>query len=200
MLSVMGLCFLFRDTRRDRPLLLQPHSPGMHIWPALLLLRAIRGAPHLTPAMKPALLTARVGSMILLPAIEEWQMLQRLPEIVRNTLHCALCSFAVFVCWPLLGTDLKAGTIALLGDASYVMYLTHPYVIQFLDRVVGRIIPVFHVDTPIGVLFAMMLVMPSSACLYLKVDKPVIGYLNNLLCGRKRPDPALYAPPVRTRQ
>ena len=73
-------------------------------------------------------------------------------------LICSVCLLAS------LGADLKAGTIVLLGDASYVMYLTHPYVIQFLDRVVGRIVPAFHVDSkPSAVLFAMMLVMPLSA-------------------------------------
>jgi exopolysaccharide production protein ExoZ len=150
---------------------------------------------RITPAMKPALLGAVVGSMILLPAIEEWQLLQRLPEILQYAPLCfvLICSVCLLAS---LGADLKAGTIVLLGDASYVMYLTHPYVIQFLDRVVGRIVPAFHVDSTIGVLFAMMLVMPLSVLLYLKVDKPVIVYLNNLLCGRKRPDPASYVAPL----
>ena len=77
------------------------------------------------------------------------------------------------------------------------MYLTHPYVIEFLDRVVGRVIPIFHVDKPIGCLIAMVCVLPVGAFLYLKIDKPVVGYLNNVLCKRKRTDPAIYiAPPV----
>jgi hypothetical protein len=42
----------------------------------------------------------------------------------------------------------------------------------------------------------MAFVMPISAFLYLKIDKPVLVYLNNVLCGRKRTDPAIYAAPL----
>ena len=56
---------------------------------------------QLTPAMKPVSAhRSSIGTMILLPAIEEWQLLQRLPEIICNTPRCALCLFAVFACWP----------------------------------------------------------------------------------------------------
>jgi hypothetical protein len=41
-------------------------------------------------------------------------------------------------------------------------------------------------------------VMPISAFLYLKIDKPVVGYLNNVLCSRKRTDPAIYIAPPET--
>jgi exopolysaccharide production protein ExoZ len=121
-------------------------------------------------------------------------LLHDLPAVVRYgplcfVLICSVCLLAF------LGTDLKPGVIVLLGDASYVMYLTHPYVIQFLDRVVGRVLPIFHVDKPVGCLIAMAFVMPVSAFLYLKIDKPVLGYLNNVLCKRKRTDPAVYIAP-----
>jgi peptidoglycan/LPS O-acetylase OafA/YrhL len=194
MLSVMGVCFLFRDQSAiarfySNPILLECIF-------GLLSYYCVRYAvSRITPAMKPALFAAVVGSMILLPAIEEWQLLQSLPEILQYAPLCfvLICSICLLAS---LGADLKAGPIVLLGDASYVMYLTHPYVIQFLDRVVGRVFPAFHVDSTVGVVFAMMLVMPLSVWLYLKIDKPVVVYLNNLLCGRKRPDPASYVAPL----
>jgi exopolysaccharide production protein ExoZ len=194
MLSVMGLCSMFSGESAiarfySNPVLLECIF-------GLLSYYCVRYAvQRLTPAMKPALLAAAVGAMVLLPSIEEWQLFYHLPAVVRYgplcfVLICSVCLLAS------LGADLKPGTIVLLGDASYVMYLTHPYVIQFMDRVVGRVIPIFHVDTPVGCLIAMVFVMPISAFLYLKIDKPVVGYLNNVLCSRKRTDPAIYiAPP-----
>jgi exopolysaccharide production protein ExoZ len=194
MLSVMGLCSLFSSESAiarfySNPVLLECIF-------GLLSYYCVRYAvQRLTPAMKPALLAAAVGAMVLLPAIEEWQWLYHLPAVVRYgplcfVLICSVCLLAS------LGTDLKPGTIVLLGDASYVMYLTHPYVIQFFDRVVGRVIPIFHVDKPVGCLIAMVFVMPISAFLYLKIDKPVVGYLNSVLCSRKRTDPSIHiAPP-----
>jgi exopolysaccharide production protein ExoZ len=194
MLSVMGVCSLFSS-----------HSVIARFYSNPVLLECIFGllsyycvryaVQRLTPAMRPALLTAAVSAMVLLPAIEEWQWMYNLPSVVRYgplcfVLICSVCLLAS------LGADLKAGTIVLLGDASYVMYLTHPYIVEFLDRVVGRVIPIFQVDKPVGCLIAMAFVMPISAFLYLKIDKPVLVYLNNVLCGRKRTDPAIYAAPL----
>jgi len=194
MLSVMGLCSMFTNQSviarfYSNPVLLECIF-------GLLSYYCVRYAvERLTPAMKPGLLTAAVGAMILLPAIEEWQWMYHLPAVVRYgplcfVLICSVCLLAS------LGADLKAGTIVLLGDASYVLYLTHPYFIEFLDRVVGRIIPIFRVDKPVGCLIAMAFVMPISAFLYLKIDKPVLVYLNNVLCKRKRTEPAIYVAPL----
>jgi exopolysaccharide production protein ExoZ len=194
MLSVMGLCFLFRNESviarfYSNPILLECiFGLGSYYCVRFIVSR-------LTPPLKPALLCAAIGSMILLPAIEEWQLLNRMPEVIQYAplcfvLICSVCLLAG------LGADLKAGTIVLLGDASYVMYLTHPYVIQFLDRVAGRVIPVLRVDSPLGCLIAMMFVLPLSAFLYLKVDKPVVVYLNNALCGRKRSDSSTHRAPL----
>ena len=71
-------------------------------------------------------------------------------------LICSACLLA------LLGADFKAGVIVMLGDASYVMYLTHPYIEEFLDRVVGRFLPIFHIDKPIGCLIAMAFVLADE--------------------------------------
>jgi exopolysaccharide production protein ExoZ len=193
MLSVMGVCSMSSSESAiarfySNPVILECIF-------GLLSYYCVRYAlQRLTPAMKPALLTAAVAAMVLLPAIEEWQLLYHLPAVVRYgplcfVLICSVCLLAS------LGADLKPGVIVLLGDASYVMYLTHPYVIQFLDRVVGRLMPIFHVDTPTGCLIAMLFVMPISAFLYLKIDKPVVGYLNRVLCSRKRTDPAISIEP-----
>jgi peptidoglycan/LPS O-acetylase OafA/YrhL len=194
MLGVMAVCSLFTGT-----------SAVARFYADTVLLECILGlgsyycvralSSRLTPAMKPALLVLAIGSLLLLPSIEEFGFMAHLPDILRFgpgsfVLICSVCLLA------LLGADFKAGVIVLLGDASYVMYLTHPYIEEFLDRVVGRFLPIFHIDKPIGCLIAMAFVLPVSAFLYLKVDKPIVRYLARVLCTRKQPETAVLVMPA----
>ncbi len=193
MLTVMAVCSLFAGS-----------SAIARFYSDTVLLECILGlisyycvryaSTRLTPAMKPALLALAIGSLFVLPSIEEFGVMAHLPDTLRFgpasfILICSVCLLAF------LGADIKAGVLVLLGDASYVMYLTHPYIEMFLDRVVGKFFPIFHVDKPIGCLIAMAFVLPLSVLLYLKIDKPSIRYLNRVLCGRKRADPSLTATP-----
>ena len=193
MLAVIAVCSLFAGS-----------SAIARFYSDTILLECILGlisyycvryaSTRLTPAMKPALLVLAIGSLIVLPSIEEFGVMAHLPDTLRFgptsfVLICSVCLLAF------LGADFKAGVIVLLGDASYVMYLTHPYIELFLDRVVGRVLPIFHVDKPIGCLIAMAFVLPISVVLYLKIDKPSIRYLNRVFCGRRRSDPAISAMP-----
>jgi exopolysaccharide production protein ExoZ len=195
MLAIMAVCSLFTAT-----------SAIARFYADTVLLECILGlisyycvkalSRRLTPAMKPALMVLAIGSLFLLPSIEEFGLMAHLPATLRYgpasfVLICSACLLA------LLGADFKAGVVVLLGDASYVMYLTHPYIEEFLDRVVGRFLPIFHIDRPIGCLIAMAFVLPISAFLYLKVDKPIVRYLTRVLCARTQPVapiPAMHAP------
>jgi exopolysaccharide production protein ExoZ len=186
MLGVMAVSSFFTGT-----------SPIARFYADTVLLECILGlasyycvralSSRLTPAMKPALMVLAISSLLLLPSIEEFGFMAHLPATLRFgpasfVLICSVCLLA------LLGADFKPGVIVLLGDASYVMYLTHPYIEEFLDRVVGRFLPIFHIDKPIGCLIAMAFVLPMSIFLYLKVDKPIVRYLTRVLSPRKRLD------------
>jgi peptidoglycan/LPS O-acetylase OafA/YrhL len=194
MLAVMAACSLFAAT-----------SAVARFYSDTVLLECILGlvsyycvravSSRLTPAMKPALMVLAIGSLLLLPCIEEFGFMVYLPNILRFgpgsfVLICSVCLLA------LLGADFKAGVIVLLGDASYVMYLTHPYIEEFLDRVVGRFLPIFHIDKPIGCLIAMGVVLPISAFLYLKVDKPIVRYLSRVFCMPKQPGATIRVMPA----
>jgi peptidoglycan/LPS O-acetylase OafA/YrhL len=136
------------------------------------------------------LLTVAIGSLVLLPVFDELHAMDVVPVILRFGPLCfLLISTACLLAFS--GADIEAKVLVLLGDASYVMYLTHPYIEEFLDRVVGKYLPIFHINTPIGCLIAMLFVLPISVFLYLKIDKPTVRYLNQTICGRKRMDPAL---------
>ncbi len=197
-LSVMAACSFFAQTSAiarfySDPVLLECVL-GLA---AYYFVRA--AARKLTPALNPVLLTLAIGSLILLPVIDELHAMDAVPVILRFGPLCfLLISTACLLAFS--GLDIEAKILVLLGDASYVMYLTHPYVEEFLDRVVGKYLPIFHINTPVGCLIAMLFVLPISVFLYLKIDKPTVKYLNQAICGRKRTDPALAmsAPPAET--
>jgi exopolysaccharide production protein ExoZ len=201
MLGVMAVCSFFTATSS----IARFYSDTVLLECILGLISyyAVRAAStRLTPAMKPALLGLALSSLIVLPSIEEFGVLAHLPDILRYgptsfVLICSVCLLA------LMGADFKAGVIVLLGDASYVMYLTHPYIEEFLDRVVGRFLPIFHIDKPIGCLIAMAFVLPTSVFLYLKVDKPILRYLSRVFSNTEPPQTIVLmaptvAPPVKS--
>ena len=186
MLSVMAVCSLFTAT-----------SSIARFYSDTVLLECVLGlvsyycvralSTRLTPAMKPALLVLAIGSLIVLPSIEEFAVWTHMPDVFRFgplsfLLICSVCLLA------LVGADFKAGVVVLLGDASYVMYLTHPYIEEFLDRVVGKHFPIFHIDKPAGCLIAMAFVLPISVFLYLKIDKPMVRYLGRAFCMTRQPE------------
>jgi hypothetical protein len=50
---------------------------------------------------------------------------------------------------------------------------------------------VFRINSLIGCLVALLLVPPISMLLYVTFDRPSLRYLNRVLCGRRRSDPAI---------
>ncbi len=123
-------------------------------------------------------------TLLLLPAIEAFNLLPSLPMVVRFGPLCfvLLCSVCLLA---LAGSDLRAGIVVLIGDASYVMYLLHPYIEEALDRIVGRHIHLFAINTPLGCAIAMLFVVPISVLVYVKVEKPMLRYLNATVCRRR---------------
>jgi exopolysaccharide production protein ExoZ len=150
---------------------------------------------QLAPTSRPVLITMAIASLVLLPAIEGFSVLASMPMVVRFGPLCfvLICSASLLA---ISGADMGAGTLVLLGDASYVIYLVHPFIETFLNRVVGRLNPMFHIDSPIGCLIAVSFVLLISMFLYLKVDKPSVVYLNRVLCGRQRQDTVIVTTPA----
>lgn len=194
MLTIMATCSLFAKSSAIARFYSDPV-----LFECLLGLVAyycVRSAARrITPATKLVLLVLAVVALVLLPAIEGFGLLGSWPLVLRFgplsfVLICSACLLAFS------GADIKARLLVLLGDASYAMYLVHPYIVMFLNRVLGRYLPIFHINTPIGCLIAMLFVLPISVFLYLKVDKPTLVYLNRVLCGRERQDPAIVKTPA----
>jgi exopolysaccharide production protein ExoZ len=194
MVSVMTICSLFAKTST-----IAKFYSNSILFECILGVAAyycVRAASRrFMPVSKPVLLTMAIASLVLLPAIEGFQVLASMPMVVRFgplcfVLICSTCLLA------LSGADMRAGTLVLLGDASYVMYLVHGFIETFLNRIMGKLNPIFHIDTPIGCLMAVVSVMAISVFLYLRVDKPTVVYLNRVLCGRQRQDIPLLTSPA----
>jgi exopolysaccharide production protein ExoZ len=138
---------------------------GKHIWTGILL-----------------------ASLLLLPVIEAFDLLPSLPLFLRF----GPLSFLIIAASCLLalgGNDLRAGLIVLIGDASYTLYLVHPYVELFIDRIVARRISWLHIATPLGCVVAVTAAVSVSIALYLYVEKPMLRYLTKKFCRRIRGTP-----------
>jgi peptidoglycan/LPS O-acetylase OafA/YrhL len=120
-------------------------------------------------------------ALISLPLIEGFNLFPSVSTVLRFgplsfLLIWSSCLLAIG------GSDIRPGLIVLIGDASYTLYLVHPYIEMLLDRVVATHIPLFHITTIFGCLFAVAVAVAVSIWLYLKVDKPVLSYLTKRLC------------------
>jgi exopolysaccharide production protein ExoZ len=124
-------------------------------------------------------------SLVLLPLVEAFNLFPSLPLVLRYgplsfLLICGSCLLAIG------GNDLRAGVIVLIGDASYTLYLVHPYIEMALDRIVARRLPWLHITTVFGCLFAVAVAVVASIVIFLRVEKPMLRYLTKKLCGRDR--------------
>lgn len=81
------------------------------------------------------------------------------------------------------GLDIPAGLVVLVGDASYVLYLTHPYVLVLVDRVIARQIRGVHIDSFIGSSACIVVCTSLAILLHLKLERPAVSYLNKRFGG-----------------
>jgi len=134
-------------------------------------------------------------TLVALPLIEAFDMLPSLSRFVQF----GPLSFLLILSSCLLalsGNDLRYGIIVLIGDASYTLYLVHPYIEMALDRIVAKYIPLFHIATTFGCLFAMTVAVAASIVLYRKVEKPTLTFLVKRFCKRDKSAPGAYTNPA----
>jgi exopolysaccharide production protein ExoZ len=128
-----------------------------------------------------ALLFALVGIVLLqgtahsaFPA--EWLIMQVLATLV--VLCTSLLSQA--------GWDIRLRWIVIVGDASYVLYLLHPYILSFGDRVLSRHLPLIEMQHASGAFALAAVCVVMAIVLHLKLEKPTVSYLNKRLGGQRR--------------
>jgi peptidoglycan/LPS O-acetylase OafA/YrhL len=128
-----------------------------------------------------ALFISLVG-MVLLQGIAhspfpaEWLAMQVLAMLV--VLSASLLSQG--------GWDIRIGWIVIVGDASYVLYLVHAYILNLGDRVLSRYLPWIQMRQVSGVLSLSAVCVAVAVLLHLKLEKPAVNYLNCRFGGHRR--------------
>jgi peptidoglycan/LPS O-acetylase OafA/YrhL len=76
------------------------------------------------------------------------------------------------------GWDTRSKLLVLLGDASYVIYIVHTYVLDGFERILARIVPALSISHGPGCLLSISLVCGLSVVIYLKAEKPAVDWLS----------------------
>jgi len=92
------------------------------------------------------------------------------------------------------GADLRARWLILLGDASYAIYLLHPFVLYAMERVLAKRWPVLSSEHNFfGMVLGVAAVCAASCVVYLYIEKPLVDWLAARFAQTRRPpltDPA----------
>jgi len=126
-----------------------------------------------------------VGSLALLVLFEHYER-----DTVARHLSAGIPSFFLVLSALLLervyGVASKSRVIYLLGEASYVIYLVHPYIIYSVLRLVIR--DPNGLSSPVLALLIVGLLALSSVigvAIHLWFEKPVMAYLREILAPTK---------------
>ena len=84
------------------------------------------------------------------------------------------------------GWDIRLRWLVIVGDASYVLYLLHPYILSFGDRVLSRHLPWIQIRHASGAFALLAACVAMAVLLHLKLEKPTVNYLNGRLGGHRR--------------
>ena len=102
---------------------------------------------------------------------------------LEGALYNTLCTLLVFATSLLSqgGWDTRWAPAILIGDASYVLYLTHPYCEYFLQRVMR-----LHIDRPLGCLLAVAISVAVGIVLHIYAERPLLNVLNERFGGHRK--------------
>jgi exopolysaccharide production protein ExoZ len=139
--------------------------------------------PNTVSQLKYLWVSVMVLSLVLLPVIDAFDIFASASGIIRFGFLSFLLVWSSCLL-AIAGSDIRPGLIVLIGDASYTLYLTHPYVETFLDKIVAKRLPFFHVTTTFGCLFSVAAAVAVAILLYLKLEKPALAYLTRRFCRR----------------
>ncbi len=84
------------------------------------------------------------------------------------------------------GWDTKFAPAVLVGDASYILYLLHPYCEYGQDRILAKHLPWLHINTAVGALIAVSLSIAIACLVHLYGERPLVKVLNNRFGGHRR--------------
>jgi peptidoglycan/LPS O-acetylase OafA/YrhL len=74
----------------------------------------------------------------------------------------------------------------LLGDASYAMYLVHPYCEEAINKFVARSISILNSKTLVGMPISLAVTILASILVYRWLDNPLHIYFRNLFARKPK--------------
>ena len=83
------------------------------------------------------------------------------------------------------GWDTQLAWVVLIGDASYILYLVHPYCIYLIQRVLVPHLPWLDITHLFGSVFGSLIALGVAVVLHLKAELPTVAFLNKRFGGHR---------------
>lgn len=84
------------------------------------------------------------------------------------------------------GWDSKAASLVLIGDASYILYLIHPYCEYPLSRLFSRNHPWLNSQSATGAPIGIALSIVLAVIIHLYAERPLVKFLNRNFGGKRK--------------
>jgi peptidoglycan/LPS O-acetylase OafA/YrhL len=76
--------------------------------------------------------------------------------------------------------------LVLIGDASYILYLIHPYCEYSIDRILGARHHWLKGNTASGAIIAVSLSVALAILIHMFAERPTVRFLNRNFGGRRK--------------
>lgn len=135
----------------------------------------------------------RLGSLLTLLiatfGLIGWQAIRPIhPGQLDGGVYSLFC-FVIVLSTSLLsqgGWDTRIRSIVLLGDASYILYLIHPYIEYSIQRILVPHAHFLSISSPLGCLVAVSLACAVGIFLHLFAERPALAFFNNRFGGHRK--------------
>lgn len=84
------------------------------------------------------------------------------------------------------GWDTRLASLVLIGDASYILYLIHPYCEYSIDRILGPRHPWLRSQTATGAFIGVTLSVLLAVLFHLYGERPLVKSLNRNFGGKRK--------------
>src|SRR5579859_150500 len=138
-----------------------------------------------------------IASGFFLIAVQAWFTPTGPSIYLYRVLELGLPSFLLIASGSLLsqgGWDTNLTWLVLIGDASYILYLVHPYCEYSLDRLFASHVHWLKRDTATGALLGVSFSLATAILVHLYAERPTVRFLNRNFGGKRKS--AEFAEPV----
>jgi exopolysaccharide production protein ExoZ len=128
-------------------------------------------------------------SAILLIAMQGILPREFIPFAFSRIPNLGVLSFLLVTSASLLSQanwDTRLASLVLIGDASYILYLIHPYCEYFLDRVFGAHYHWLKSDSATGALVGVTVSIVLAILAHLYGERPTVRFLNRNFGGKRK--------------